>query len=218
MIRLEEVTKVYQSRDGRKARILDRVTAEFPTGRNVGVLGLNGAGKSSLIRLLSGSEKPDAGRVIADRRVSFPLGFASVLHPDLTGRENCEFVAKIYGYSSSEVESFVEDFSELGHCFDDYAGHYSSGMLSRVAFGLCFALNLDVYLIDEIIEVGDGRFRTKALTVFQERALRSDIIIVSHNIDTIRTYCDHVAILHGGRLAFQDSIDHAIQYFNDFIR
>jgi capsular polysaccharide transport system ATP-binding protein len=213
MIRLEDVTKIYHSRDGRVSRVLDRVTAEFPTGHNVGVFGLNGAGKSSLIRLLAGSEHPDSGRIVRDRLVSFPLGFASVFHPDLTGRENCAFIAKVYGRRIAEIEDYVQEFTELGRAYDDIVSHYSSGMLSKLAFGVCLSIDFEVYLIDEITEVGDGRFRKKALKAFQERAVRSDVIIVSHNVETIRSYCDTGAILHEGQLFLFESIDQALKAY-----
>ena len=217
MIRLESVSKIYHSRNGREKRVLDNVSAEFPSGRNVGVFGLNGAGKSSLIRLLSGAEKPDSGRIVRDRLISFPLGFASVFHPHLTGRQNVRFVARVYGLPTGEVEEYVESFAELGDYFDSMVGHYSSGMLSKLAFGTCLAVDFDVYLIDEITEVGDARFRRKALQAFRERAIRSDIIVVSHNVETIRSYCDMGAILHDGKLTFYDSVDQTISNFLKYL-
>ena len=210
MIRVENLTKVYHPRGGHRNIVFDNISVEFPSGRNVGVLGLNGAGKSTLIRLLSGTEMPDRGRVVRGGLVSFPLGLATIFHPDLTGRENIEFLARIYDVNKREMIDYVLEFSELDRQFDNQTKTYSSGMLAKIAFGACLAIPFDVYLIDEITEVGDGRFREKALAEFSARTDRADIIIVSHNVDTIRQYCDMGAVLSGGTIQLYDDLELAI--------
>ncbi|WP_010161845.1 ABC transporter ATP-binding protein [Sphingomonas sp. PAMC 26617] len=219
MIDIQSLTKTYHPRGGRPNVVLNNVSITFPTGRNVGVLGLNGAGKSTLIRLLSGTEMPDRGKIVRSGSVSFPLGLATIFHPDLSGRENLEFLARIYDIDFRELYDYVADFSELGAQLNNQTKTYSSGMLAKVAFGACLAINFSVYLIDEITEVGDGRFREKALREFSKRTQSSDIIIVSHNVDTIRQYCDMGAILGGGRIQLYDSIELAIaDYRNETLR
>lgn len=213
MIRLNAVSKSYHVRGRQQRVVLDAVSAEFPTGKNVGVLGLNGAGKSTLIRLLSGAENPDRGQIERSGLVSFPLGFSSIFHPDLSGRANIAFAARIYNLDPKEVSDYVLWFSELGDYFDAPVKFYSSGMLAKLAFGLCLAVDFDVYLIDEITEVGDGVFREKAAMAFRDRAQRSDIIIVSHNVDTIREYCDIGAVLHQGALGIYPSVGDALIRF-----
>ncbi len=210
MISLNSVSKKYHASGKVARKVLDDVTAEFPTGSNVGILGVNGAGKSTLIRLLSGSEQPDFGTIQREGLVSFPLGFSSIFHPDLTGRENIAFVSRIYGIDVDQVTDYVLWFAELADYFDAPVKFYSSGMLAKLAFGLCLSIDFDVYLIDEITEVGDGNFREKASLAFQERAQRSDIIIVSHNIDTIREYCDIGAVMNAGKLDIYDSVSEAV--------
>lgn len=209
MIRLNSVTKSYHVSGKIGRKVLDNVSVEFPTGRNVGILGLNGAGKSTLIRLLSGAEQPDVGTITRSGLVSFPLGFSSIFHPDLTGRDNVGFVARIYGLEAKEVADYTLWFSELADYFDAPVKFYSSGMLAKLAFGLCLSIDFDVYLIDEITEVGDGIFREKAALAFRERAQRSDIILVSHNIDTIREYCDIGAVMNEGKIEIYDSVTEA---------
>jgi capsular polysaccharide transport system ATP-binding protein len=213
MIRLRQVSKSFRMHGGKMNHVLKSVDAEFPTGRNIGIFGLNGAGKSTLIKLLAGAEHPDSGSIDRVGMVSFPLGFDSVFHPNLTGRENIKFISRIYGVEIKTVMRYVEDFSELGAFLDNPIGDYSSGMRAKFAFGVCLAMNFDTYLIDEITEVGDFRFRQKALSAFRERALVSDIIVVSHNIDTIKSYCDMGAVLHQGNLSFFDSVDDAARVF-----
>lgn len=215
MITLNAVDKSYHIRGVRPHKVLDHVSISFPTGRNVGILGLNGTGKSTLIRLLSGAEQPDRGTITRRGLVSFPLGFASIFHPDLTGRENVAFVSNIYQLEVQEITNYVLWFSELGDYLDAPVKFYSSGMLAKLAFGLCLAIDFDVYLIDEITEVGDGIFREKAASAFSDRALRSDIIIVSHNVDTIRDYCDTAAVLHQGKIEMFDKVSDALVAFRE---
>jgi capsular polysaccharide transport system ATP-binding protein len=210
MIELRNITKTYHPRGGQPNVVLDNASVVFPAGRNVGVLGLNGAGKSTLIRLLAGTEMPDKGKILRSGTVSFPLGLASIFHPDLTGKENLQFLSRLYDVKFKDLYAYVQDFSELGRQLENQTKTYSSGMLAKVAFGACLAIDFSVYLIDEVTEVGDGRFREKALREFSKKVEKSDIIIVSHNVDTIREYCDIGAVLGGGAITLYDSVDLAV--------
>jgi len=205
VIALDGVAKSYPGVAGRKV-LLHHVSTEFPSGHNFGILGANGAGKSTLIRLLAGSEMPDRGTIRRDVRVSFPLGFGGTFHPALSGRENVAFVARVYGASVRRTTRFVEEFAELGADFEMPVNTYSAGMRARLAFGACLAIDFDVYLIDEVTETGDERFRRKCAAAFRERLRRSDIILATHNHHTIRQYCDRAAVLAGGRLQVFDDV------------
>jgi capsular polysaccharide transport system ATP-binding protein len=209
MIRLERVAKAYRTRDGRKI-VLDNVSATFESGHNYGILGVNGAGKSTLIRLLAGSELPDRGVVRRWARVSFPLGFGGTFHGALSGRENAAFIARIYGASMRAAIGYVEEFAELSEYFDMPVNTYSAGMRARLAFAACLAIDFDVYLIDEVTEIGDQRFRRKCAEAFRARMARSDIILVTHNPQTIRQYCDRGAILANGALSLYDDVGAAL--------
>jgi capsular polysaccharide transport system ATP-binding protein len=216
MISFDNVTKVYRTHQGEKA-VLRNVTCAFPQGRNVGILGPNGAGKSTLLRLISGSEGQDRGRISRAGRISFPLGFTGTFHPNLSGRQNAKFVARIYGEGVERVVAFVEDFSELGAYLDMPIMTYSAGMSAKLAFAVSLAIDFDVYLIDEVTEVGDARFRKKCAQVFAERMAWSDIIMVSHNSATVKAYCDMGAILNAGRIEFFDSIDRAMSQYRQIM-
>jgi capsular polysaccharide transport system ATP-binding protein len=216
MIEFSRVGKRFQTVSGPKI-ILRDASFVFPEGHNIGVLGGNGAGKSTLIRLISGAEMPDRGDIRRHRRVSFPLGFTGTFHPDLSGRQNARFLARLYGQPENELAEFVADFAELGGYYDEPVRFYSSGMLARFAFGVSFAIEFDVYLIDEITEVGDASFRRKCAMMFREKLLHSDIIIVSHNTHTIRSYCDMGAVLHDGALTFYDSVEDAMKVYRSLI-
>ena len=213
MIALDAVSKTYRTRQGGRRVVLDAVSAAFPDGRNFGVLGANGAGKSTLIRLLAGSEMPDRGRIRREGRVSFPLGYGGTFHGALSGRENVAFIARIYGAALRHSIDYAADFAELGGYFDMPVNSYSAGMRARLAFGACLAIDFDTYLIDEVTEIGDDRFRRKCALAFRERMRRSDIILVTHNTRTIRQYCDRGAILANGELRLYDDIGAALDEY-----
>jgi capsular polysaccharide transport system ATP-binding protein len=199
MIALDGVSKSYRTPSGRTV-VLDDVSVTFPAGRNFGILGANGAGKSTLIRLLAGTEQPDRGTIRRDARVSFPLGFGGTFHGALSGRENTMFIARIYGAGLRSMLRYVEEFAELGVYFEMPVNTYSAGMRARLAFAACLAVEFDVYLIDEVTEIGDEQFRRRCAAAFRERMARSDIILVTHNHRTIRQYCDRAAVLANGSL------------------
>jgi capsular polysaccharide transport system ATP-binding protein len=217
MITLDRVSKVYRTQSGRKI-VLDNVNVTFASGHNFGILGVNGAGKSTLIRLLAGSEMPDRGVVRRYASVSFPLGFGGTFHGALSGRENVAFIARVYGVETRAAIEYVEAFSELGEYFAMPVNTYSSGMRARLAFATCLAIDFDVYLIDEVTEVGDQRFRRKCAEAFRERMRRADIILVTHNVHTLRQYCDRGAILARGGLTLFDDIGTALSRYHRMVQ
>ncbi|HKU98840.1 MAG TPA: ATP-binding cassette domain-containing protein, partial [Vineibacter sp.] len=152
MIQLDNVFKFYKTPQHMKV-VLDNVSAVFETGWSYGLLGVNGAGKSTTLRLIAGTELPNAGHIRRNVRVSWPLGFGGSFHPQVSGRDNLKFVARIYGEDVRRVVRFVEDFSELGDYLDSPVLTYSSGMIARLAFGLSMAIEFECYLVDEITGV-----------------------------------------------------------------
>ncbi len=212
MIEIRNVTKIYRARHGDNV-VLRSINAEFAAGTNFGILGANGAGKSTLLRILSGAERPDSGRVIHSGRVSWPIGFAGGFSGSLSGHENCQFVARAYGVDVDSVVGFAMEFAELGSYFEMPVRTYSSGMRARLAFALSMAIDFDVYLVDEVTAVGDARFQRKCRQAFADRSERSSIIMVSHNLSTIRSYCQRVAVLANGSLLQFDSIDEAARVY-----
>ena len=217
MIMLDRVCKSYRTRAGRKT-VLDEVSAVFRSGHNFGILGPNGAGKSTLIRLIAGSEPPDRGVVRRYARVSFPLGFGGTFHGALSGRENVAFIARIYGAAIRATIAYVEGFSELAEYFEMPVNTYSAGMRARLAFAACLAIDFDVYLIDEVTEIGDERFQQKCAGAFRDRMQSSDVILVTHNSRTIRQYCDRGAVLANGRLELYDDLDDALAHYQQLLK
>lgn len=212
MIEFIEVSKFYPVKRGRKI-ILDQASFKFPENKNIGVLGRNGAGKSTLLRLIAGSELPDTGRILRRGKFSWPLGFSGGFNPDLSGEENLRFVSRIYDADLREVIDFVEDFSELGKSLKEPVRTYSSGMSAKLAFGLSLAIDFDVYLIDEVMAVGDAQFKKKSRAAFEERRQTSSLIVVSHDMKTIRDYSDVIIILDQQQLKIYDDIELAIKTY-----
>jgi capsular polysaccharide transport system ATP-binding protein len=212
MIQLSNVFKFYRIKGGVKI-ILDHVSMDFRAGISYGILGINGAGKSTTMRMLAGTELPNSGRIKHNVRVSWPLGFAGGLHPAMTGRENVQFVARIYGYDPKRAVAFVEDFAEIGAYIDEPYKTYSSGMAQRLAFGLSMAIDFECYLIDEVTAVGDARFQARCNEEFAKRRTRSDIIMISHSMDTVREYCSRAVVLAHGIVHEFSNVDDAIELY-----
>ena len=217
MIELNLVTKVYPLPRGQRKVVLDDISYTFHEGTSMGILGLNGAGKSTLMRLICGAEAPDKGRVKRTSRVSWPIGFSGGFHGSLTGRENMRFTCRIYGADIKKVTEFVEDFSELGPYMDMPIRTYSSGMKSKLAFGLSMAIGFDFYLIDEGYAVGDASFRAKSERVFQERKANATCLVVAHSTSVIRSNCDNAVILKDGKFLQFDTLDDALKTYEGMI-
>jgi capsular polysaccharide transport system ATP-binding protein len=212
MLSVEHVSKVYETRQG-PYRVFDDVSFTLQRGRNLGILGRNGAGKSTMIRLISGAERPTTGRIRRSMRVSWPLAFAGAFAHNLTGLDNLKFVCRVYGINYKPLVPFVEDFTELGAFFREPVMHYSHGMMTRLAFALSMAIEFDCFLIDEAMIVGDARFHERChYELFQKRKDRS-FILVSHDANTIKTYCENAVVLHEGRLITFPNVDAAYTYY-----
>ncbi len=214
MLSLENVAKTYSTRRGPR-RILKGVSFTLERGRNIGILGRNGAGKSTLIRLISGAERPTSGRIVRGMRVSWPLAFGGAFQEHLTGLDNLKFVCRIYGIDYRPVIPFVEEFTELGLYFREPVMHYSSGMLTRLAFALSMAIEFDCFLIDEAMVVGDVRFHERChQELFHKRKDRA-FILVTHEANVIKMYCESAAVLHEGKLLRFPTVDDAYEFYNN---
>ncbi|NRP89753.1 Polysialic acid transport ATP-binding protein KpsT [Ensifer adhaerens] len=212
MIRFENVTKFFRTKQHKKI-VLDHVSTEFCSGSSYAIIGVNGAGKSTTMRLIAGTMLPNSGRIKKDLRVSWPLGFSGGFHPQMTGRDNLNFVSRAYGENIVRVSRFVEEFAELGDYINAPVKTYSSGMMARFAFGLSMAIKFDCYLIDEITAVGDARFQERCKNAFEQRRKNADLIVISHGMETVKAYCDKGMVLVDGRLIVFDNIDHAISAY-----
>lgn len=214
MIRLIDIAKYYQTRKG-PVRVFDHVNLNIGPGEKVGILGRNGAGKSTMIRLISGAELPTRGRIERDMSVSWPLAFGGAFQGALTGLDNLRFICRVYGTSPEDKIDFVMDFSELGIYFREPVRTYSAGMRARLAFAISMVVEFDCFLIDEIVAVGDARFTEKCRhELFEKRGDRA-MIIVSHDRQFVRDHCDRAAVLSGGGLQHFSTVDAAYDYYGE---
>ncbi len=214
MIELRNITKIYRTIAGPNV-VLDDISVVFPPLDSIGILGRNGAGKSTLMRIIGGAEAPTAGTMVRQGRISWPIGFSGGFSVSLTGEENCRFVARIYTQDMQRVIEETRAFADLGSYFYMPVRTYSSGMRARLAFGLSMAIDFDLYLVDEVTAVGDKPFRTKCKRAFEDRRLRAGLIMVSHDLGTLREYCRRCAVLDHGKLRLYDSIDEAAAAYEE---
>jgi capsular polysaccharide transport system ATP-binding protein len=209
MIRFENLCKRFPVPGGYKV-VADNINLTIPSGVSVGLLGRNGAGKTTLLQMIGGRVRPSSGRIVTNGTISWPVGFSGSFHGDMTGAQNTRFVARVYGVDTDSLVRFVEDFAELGHHFHVQVRKYSSGMKSRLAFGVSIGIPFDTYLVDEVTSVGDAAFKLKSREVFEERMQNAGAIVVSHSTDQIRKLCTAGAVLENGRLRYYEDIAEAI--------
>ncbi|QBY03546.1 ABC transporter ATP-binding protein [Thalassotalea sp. HSM 43] len=215
MIKFENLSKYYKTKQG-KHYILKDVNIELPTDRNIAVLGPNGVGKSTLIRMMGAADLPNKGKITSDKRVSWPLGLQGGLQGSMTGRENVRFVARIHGYKNTKpIEEKVAEFAEIGKFYDEPVKNYSSGMRSRVTFGLTmgFDFNFDVLLIDELSAVGDANFKAKSEALMKEKYEKTKLVMVNHSVNELRKFCDAGLLIHNQQLHFYDDLEIAIKEY-----
>jgi len=211
MIKVRGLTKTY-TYNGKKATILNNIDFDIYSGESIAILGANGAGKSTLLRILGGTDVPDSGVIESDVSISWPVGLVGGFQGSLTGRENVTFVSRIYSpkYRIEERINYIEEFAELGVYFDRPFKTYSSGMRSRLAFGLSMAFDFDVYLIDEVTSAGDQRFREKSKQLLLDKRKRSDFLMVDHNLWGLKLHCDRAFLLDGGKIEIYDDLEEAV--------
>jgi len=209
MIRLENVNKVFAMKGQRKI-VAYHINATFPGGTSVALLGRNGAGKSTLLSMIAGTMAADSGRITSTGSISWPVGFSGSFHKDLSGAQNIRFIARVYGVDTDSLVDFVEDFAELGKHFHLPIRTYSSGMKSRLSFGVSMGVRFDTYLVDEVTSTGDAAFKTKARIVFRERMADSGAIMVTHSMKQVRKLCTAGAVLENGCLTYYEDVEEAI--------
>lgn len=214
MIEFDNVSKSFWTGKTRKV-ILDRACFRVEVGRSLGILAPNGTGKTTLINMMAGLEKPDEGTITRTSRISFPLGFMGGLNGKHTATENVRYIARLYGLDPDYVEAFCRWLCGLDEYFDRPTGIYSSGMRSRLSFALMLALDFDIYLIDEgMPTTADATFNKKAGAILRERLANTTVIIVSHQAQTISRFAEAAAVLRNGQLYMFDSLEEAKRLYD----
>jgi len=213
MIRFENLEKRFWTKQGPKY-VARNINAVFPSGVAVALLGRNGAGKSTMMQMISGTVRPDAGQIRITGSISWPVGFAGSFHRDLTGEQNVRFIARVYGVDTEELIEFVRNFAEIGAHFHLPVRSYSSGMKSRLAFGISIGIPFETYLVDEVTAVGDAKFRRKSRAVFRERMRNAGAVVVTHSMSEVRALCTAGAVLEDGVLTYFEDVEEAIAHHN----
>jgi capsular polysaccharide transport system ATP-binding protein len=200
-------------RDGRTRRLFSDLSFTLAPSERLAVLGRNGQGKSTLIKILGGVLAPTSGDIRWTMTASWPLGFVGAFQGALTGIDNIRFLARIYDRPAAQMLRDVEAFAELGNALTMPVKHYSSGMRARLAFGMSLAIEFDCYLIDEVIAVGDAIFRQRCeVELFEKRAARS-FVIASHEIGFIRHACTRAIVIERGEATLYDDLEEAIDVY-----
>lgn len=228
---VEEVSKRFVLRRGRSLKemmvlatkgrqltdtfqALEDVSLSIEQGDAVGLLGLNGSGKSTLLKLISGVMRPDSGTVRVRGRVAGLIEVGAGLHPDLTGRENVFLNGAILGMSEADVRRHFDaivDFSGIEPFLDTEVKFYSSGMFLRLAFSVAVHTEPDIFLIDEILSVGDEPFQAKCIERIQQLSAEGrTLVVVSHDLDTIEKVCQRGLLLAGGHKVVDGRLDEAV--------
>ncbi|RDD64402.1 ABC transporter ATP-binding protein [Thalassococcus profundi] len=217
MIELRNLRKTFHL-NGSHTVVADNINAVFPDRTCVAVLGRNGAGKSSLLQMLAGTLDYDSGEIVSTGSISWPVGFAGSCHPELTGVQNVRFVARVYGVETDDLVEFVRDFAELGEHFNLPVRSYSSGMKSRLAFGMSMGIKFDTYLVDEVTAVGDASFKAKGERLFTDRLRNSSAIMVTHGLGQVKRLCQHAAVLEDGHLYYYTDPQEAIRHHQELMK
>ena len=197
---------------------VDDVSFTVEQGESIGLMGLNGSGKSTLLKLINGVMRPDEGQVLTRGRIAGLIATGAGFHPQLNGRENVYLNAAILGMTEKETKAKFDeiiDFADIGKFIDTPVGHYSSGMSSRLGFAVAVNTNSDIFLVDEVLAVGDKPFKKKCMAKMQEiRASGRTLFYVSHAAGSVRKMCDRVIVLEKGRKVFDGETDAGIKFLH----
>lgn len=214
MIEFDNVSKSFWTGSQRKV-ILDRASFRVDIGNSLGILAPNGTGKTTIVNMMAGLEKPDEGDIRRTSRISFPLGFMGGVIGRLSATENTRFIAKLYGLDPDYLEAYCRWLCGLGEYFEMPVGTYSAGMRARLSFALLLALDFDIYLIDEgMPTTTDVEFNRKAGEILRERLETATIVVVSHQAETLEKFCRSAAVLMDGQLHMFDTLEEAKRLYD----
>ena len=209
MLEFLEVSKSFWTGTQRKV-ILNRASFRVELERSMGILAPNGTGKTTVINMMAGLEKPDEGVINRGASISFPLGYMGGIDGKLSAVENTRFIAKMYGLDPDYIEAFCRWLCNLEEYFEAPVGTYSSGMAARLSYALLLALEFDIYLIDEGMPLStDVEFNRRAGSILRDRLETATLVIVSHSPEILEKFCHSAGVLKNGQLYMFDSLHEA---------
>ena len=221
MIKVNNLSKSYMVK-GKRIPVLENINFTVKDNESIALLGRNGAGKSTLIRMLGGRELPDSGSIKKNCSISWPVGYAIGFQGSLSGKENAQFVARIYNSNKrSEIKEFVDkvyDFADIGEYFYMPYKTYSSGMKGRVSFALSLAVDFDVYLLDEVTATGDLSFKTKCKEAIRSLYKKSSFIIATHNLTDLKEYCQRALLIHNKSIIEYSNVEDALNHHKEICK
>ncbi len=208
MMRRQEISDTFLA--------LQDVSFTVQQGEAIGLMGLNGSGKSTLLKIINGVMRPDGGEVRTRGRIAGLIATGAGFHPQLTGRENIYLNAAILGMSDAETRRKFDDiieFADVGRFLDTPVGHYSSGMFSRLGFAVAVHTDSDIFLVDEVLAVGDKPFKRKCIARMEEiKKEGRTLFYVSHSAPSVKRMCERVLVLEKGVLGFDGPVAEGIRY------
>jgi capsular polysaccharide transport system ATP-binding protein len=214
MIEFQNVSKSFWTGSSRKV-ILNNASFKVELGQSLGILAPNGTGKTTLINMMCGIEKPNEGRIVRTCSTSFPLGFTGGLVNKHTARENVRYIARLYALDPDYVEAFCRYICDLDEYFEMPITTYSRGMKSRLSLALMLSLDFDIYLIDEgMPNYTDQEFNRKAGGILKEKFENATVVIVSHQEKVLEAYADRAAVMRDGSLMMFDTLEEAKAVYN----
>lgn len=214
--RVKEALNPFGRQYHREFNALSNVSFDLRRGESLGVIGRNGQGKSTLLKIISGQIRPTSGSVQANGRIAAILELSSNLNPEVTGRANVELGLRIAGVLPGEREATLADiidFADIGEFIDQPVKTYSSGMRSRLAFALATSVRPDVLILDEVLAVGDFDFQQKCLERMNSMRENMSVLFVSHSMNSVRHFCDNAIVLESGRVGCHAAVEEAIEYY-----
>jgi ABC-2 type transport system ATP-binding protein len=208
MMRRQEISDTFLA--------LQDVSFTVQQGESIGLMGLNGSGKSTLLKIINGVMRPDSGEVLKRGRIAGLIATGAGFHPQLTGRENIYLNAAILGMTDHETRRKFDDiieFADIGRFLDTPVGHYSSGMFSRLGFAVAVHTESDIFLVDEVLAVGDKPFKRKCIARMEEiKKEGRTLFYVSHSAPSVKRMCERVLVLEKGVLGFDGPVAEGIRY------
>ena len=220
---LETLISVFRRRDSKPHDLwaVRDVSFEIQKGQCVGIIGRNGSGKSSLLKLIARILQPSSGEIMVRGRISALLELGAGFHLDLTGRENIFLNASVLGLTQEETEALYDDivaFSELGQFIDMPVKHYSSGMYMRLGFSVAIHVRPDILIVDEILAVGDQNFQAKCVERIMEMKREGvTILFISHDLSTMATLCSEVVWMDQGRVKMVGPTEQVLAYYREHL-